>query len=261
MLSSLLAEGFLLQMTVIFLLQLSTSLWPFLYFTPMKITGVGFPHLILQIIGVSFLLALAMLFPYLPSNFWFSSEVLLFVVPIIFWIFVYFRTSESDDNRRSKFLRPLGGWLLFQLVLKALVPNSLIFSLQSLVLGGAIYAMCLGHYYLVVPKLSNQFLLRVAKLFWFLLIFKLILAVIWYLKFMPDLAWVPLANDYFHLMMVLMGIIWGWLGTIVLAYFGQRLTKMNSIQSATGIYYIVVFFVLTGFLLSNYYFYKYKILF
>jgi len=272
---SLLINGSLLQMALVFLLQLSCSLWPFLYLTPITVTGVGFPRLILQIIGVSYLSAILILAYNISLNSFSIFSSLIFIIPIFFWVYVYFRTQESDDERRSKWLRPLGGWLLFHLVLKLYLGASFVFSpyenglpwkeflftIQSLVLGGAIYAMCLGHYYLVVPKLSNKFLLKVASLFWVLLAVRAILLVIWYFYAMPKDALQIFSLDYFHIMMVLMGIIWGWLGTSVLAIFGQKLTRMNSIQSATGIYYIVVFFVLTGFLLSNYYFCKYKILF
>ena len=272
---ALLSSGSLLSMTIIFFLQLATTLWPFLYFTSIQVTGVGFPRLLLQIIGASYAVVFALLLSSLSGKFLDYSSVIFLCFPLFYTLYVYWRTKEDDDHRRSRWLRPIGGFLLFHVVLKSYMELSgvffpldnmvrlkeFMFLGSSMIFGVALYAMCLGHYYLVVPNLSPNYLLKVTKWLWGILILRFGICIVWYFVFSQNALMDTISLDIFHGIMISMGSMWGWIGTIVLAYFGQKLTKMNSIQSATGIYYIMVFFVIVGIMLSNYYFCKYKVLF
>jgi len=58
-------------------------------------------------------------------------------------------------------------------------------------------------------------------------------------------------------MILLMRIGWGYLIIGIMSYFAWRLIKMRSIQSATGILYVMTFFIFTGELLSGYILFKY----
>ncbi len=262
-------------MSIVFFLQVATTLWPFLYFTSIQVTGVGFPRLLLQIIGASYAVVLVLVFSSIEWKLIDFTVWYVAVLPLLYTLYVYWRTKEGDDHGRSRWLRPIGGFLLFQVFLKMYLTLCGVFSPldsmvklkevmflgSSMIFGVALYAMCLGHYYLVVPNLSPKYLLKVTKWLWFILVLRLVICVVWYFGFSENALMETIKLDIFHGIMISMGSIWGWIGTIVLAYFGQKLTKMNSIQSATGIYYIMVFFVIVGIMLSNYYFCKYKVLF
>ncbi len=60
----------------------------------------------------------------------------------------------------------------------------------------------------------------------------------------------------FNTLVIVMRWLWGYLAIGVLSWFAWRLCKMRSIQSATGVLYIMVFFVFVGELLSIYLYFK-----
>ncbi len=133
------------------------------------------------------------------------------------------------------------------------------FVLSSVAYLGAItYAMILGHWYLVTPKLSEKPL-------------KIALVVTW-LIMIPKIIWsgyeMYQASDYlvvgttlgggysFNWMMFIMRGIWGYLIILVMSLYGWKLVCMRSIQSATGIFYAMTIFVFIGELISAYIFFK-----
>ena len=59
-------------------------------------------------------------------------------------------------------------------------------------------------------------------------------------------------SDVFGQMLIVMRIIWGYAAVGVMGYFGYRLARMRSIQSATGILYAMTFAVFIGELGSHY---------
>ena len=127
--------------------------------------------------------------------------------------------------------------------------KDILFSLTSAALLGIIvYAMVLGHWYLVTPKLSNKPLLKAFVLMGGLLGIKL--GIAGYGFFMG----VSVA-DSFGQILIIMRILWGYLVIGVMGYFGYRLVKMRSIQSATGILYAMTFAVFIG-ELGSYYLYR-----
>lgn len=138
-----------------------------------------------------------------------------------------------------------------------------LFSLSSaLYLGAITYAMILGHWYLVTPKLSEKPL-------------KIALVFTWAI-FLPKLIWsgIEVANaaEYlelgtrlgggysFNWLMFLMRGLWGYLVIIVMSIFGWKLVAMRSIQSATGIFYAMTIFIFIGEMISSFLFYKYGLL-
>ena len=63
----------------------------------------------------------------------------------------------------------------------------------------------------------------------------------------------------FNWIMLLMRLGWGYLVIAIMGYYTWRLTKMRSIQSATGVLYVMTFFVFIGELIAGYYHFKYGI--
>ena len=69
------------------------------------------------------------------------------------------------------------------------------------------------------------------------------------------------SNGYmFNWIMLLMRFGWGYLIIGIMGYYIWRLTKIRSIQSATGVaLYVMTFFVFIGELIAGYYHFKYGI--
>ena len=128
-------------------------------------------------------------------------------------------------------------------------------------LGIITYAMILGHWYLVVPRLSEQHLKKALILFWIILPLKLALMFRGY--FLNETLFVSGATEamgyMFNWIMLLMRLGWGYLVIAIMGYYTWRLTLMRSIQSATGVLYVMTFFVFIGELIAGYYHFKYGI--
>lgn len=132
---------------------------------------------------------------------------------------------------------------------------------SALLLGVVTYAMTLGHWYLVVFDLSEKPLLKATYLFWGLLLLKLFWSLF---NLSQNWEWISSPDNFegdfsFFWPMVLMRFLWGYFILGILSYFSWRLIKMRSIQSATGILYVMTFFVFVGELISTYLHYKYGI--
>ena len=128
-------------------------------------------------------------------------------------------------------------------------------------LGIITYAMILGHWYLVVPKLSEWHLKKALILFWIILPLKLSLLTLAY--FSNESLFISGSNGamgyMFNWIMLLMRLGWGYLVIAVMGYYTWRLTNMRSIQSATGVLYVMTFFVFIGELIAGYCHFKYGI--
>jgi len=128
-------------------------------------------------------------------------------------------------------------------------------------LGIITYAMILGHWYLVVPKLTEWHLKKALITFWGMLPLKLIL--LGYAYYSNESLFTVGTNGamgyMFNWIMLLMRLGWGYLVIAVMGYYTWRLTKMRSIQSATGVLYVMTFFVFIGELIAGYYHFKYGI--
>lgn len=237
----------------LFSLALGTAL--FSWITDPKLTGAGFMRLIVGH-GFIFLVlsaVLLVLFKGTPPPLWLGLEALLAIVLGLQWKF-------HPDRRTASM------WLLFisQVLLTFMLfmgtatsESSFVFLLSSaLFLGITHYAMLLGHYYLVVPKLTEKPLLVSLRVFWVFLAVK-ILASAWATwQAAPYLAEGTVLGDgyTFNWLIVSMRWLWGYGALAVLSAFTWKLCRMRSIQSATGVLYIMVFFVFIGELLSVYLF-------
>lgn len=131
--------------------------------------------------------------------------------------------------------------------------------LSSMFLGLITYSMTLGHWYLVVPKLSEAPLKKAAVLTWILLLIKIIwssYSLINNLDFFEEQTILG-AGYAFNWTLLLMRISFGYVVIAGMSYFNWKLLKLRSIQSSTGIMYAMTFFVFIGEMVSTYLFYKY----
>lgn len=129
---------------------------------------------------------------------------------------------------------------------------------STLFLGAVTFAMVKGHWYLVTPKLSELPLAKAVIFTWILLTIKVVITTIGYIQardFFSSMT--TMGGGYaFNWMMLLMRIVWGYVIILIMSYYGWRLVRMRSIQSATGIFYAMVIFVFIGELISSYLFFK-----
>ena len=160
-------------------------------------------------------------------------------------------------------------WLLYIIVVGALgthlvmfttdVKNILFLLSSSLLLGIITYAMVLGHWYLVVPKLSEKPLLLAAKLTWIILALKIIasaLTITKHFDFFEEQT--SLGSGYaFNWLLLMMRVSFGYIVITGMSLFNWKLVKMRSIQSSTGILYAMTFFIFIGELISTYIFFNF----
>lgn len=134
------------------------------------------------------------------------------------------------------------------------------FLISSALLTGIItYAMTLGHWYLVVPKLSEKPLIKAAIVTWLILVVKVLwssYALTQNLDFFQ--MGTELGSGYaFNWVMLLMRVSFGYIVIAGMSYFNWRLVRMRSIQSSTGVLYAMTFFVFIGELISSFLFFNY----
>ena len=138
------------------------------------------------------------------------------------------------------------GWLAAGLVLGALL------------FGGVIWAMNLGHWYLVSKSLPFGLLVRATEAFSLLALARTVLALValgWLARTSHGAAGDalaglldPMRDGFFFGSRVL----WGLAAPLVLAPFVVKTARMKSNQAATGLLYVAVVFVLVGELLAGY---------
>ncbi len=125
------------------------------------------------------------------------------------------------------------------------------------VLGGGMSAMLLGHFYLVVPGLAIAPLRLLTRLFVLALGLKLLLGLVALSSAGWERAWPalpaagtaggdPLEGMLTGMVPLIMRVLFGLAGALVLGVMGERTVAMRSTQSATGILYGAVVFVLLG---------------
>ena len=135
------------------------------------------------------------------------------------------------------------------------IPMIINAGLSTLLLGFSMNAMLLGHWYLVQPKLSIKELKRICLVLVILIVLRFLFGTYGLYTLIQGKSE---ADVYKYLLssspgiFVLMRWCWGLLGPLVLAYPIWGTVKIRSTQSATGLLYIVVLFVITGEILSLY---------
>jgi hypothetical protein len=129
---------------------------------------------------------------------------------------------------------------------------------SALVLGSALATMILGHWYLIPPPLPFTHLVRGAVVF-------LLACGVRALVSLLCIAWFarsadPAAAAAFERLLRVEGdlvffalrVFWGIAGPLVLSVLVLRTARLHANQSATGLLYVSVVFVLIGELLSNF---------
>lgn len=133
---------------------------------------------------------------------------------------------------------------------------------SSLYLGIITFAMILGHYYLVVPKLTVRPLIKSVIILWTLMFLKVATSCFeLYEKWDFFTEGTRLGAGFsFNWLLLSMRWLWGYVVIAVMSYFVWKLVRMRSTQSATGIFYAMTFFVLVGELTAAYMFLSYGLL-
>ena len=245
-------------LTVHFLLALSLGTAAFSWIADPKATGAGFMRLITGHGFIALAIALAMDFALRGNP---AAWTLNLYVAGLLALGMQWRFHPDDRTPMM--------WVLFatQVVVSLRLlfaatpttPEGYLFVMTSAVLLGIThYAMLLGHYYLVVPKLSERPLLVALRLFWAIVIVKIVWSAMQTWAARDYLVEGTMAGDgyTFNWLVISMRWLWGYGALGVLSIFAWRLCRMRSIQSATGVLYIMVFFVFVGELISGYLFFK-----
>jgi hypothetical protein len=235
--------------------------WSFILFSPIassKLTGNGFIKLISNLSIGSLVISVIMS---LLSHIAFSSPFLY--LKIIALVSLVMTTLFHRDDKS-----PLM-WLLYLIVVNSLgvdlylfapqISNSLFLVSSSLLLGIITYAMVLGHWYLVVPKLSERPLLIAALITWIVLALKIAFSAHSIYKHYDFFeSQTTLGAGYaFNWLLLTMRVSFGYLVILGMSIFNWKLVRIRSIQSSTGILYAMTFFVFVGELISTYLFFNY----
>jgi len=242
-----------------FLISLALSLLLFSPLADSRLTGNGFIKLISNVASGSLFLALIVNLTH--HGIFFSVTNVLKSIALISTILMSLFHSDQKN---------IAMWFLYGLFISALGLDLLLFTnvtwptflflLSSTLLMGIItYAMILGHWYLVVPKLSELPLKRAAWILWIILIFKIGMSLYSYslnLTFFE--SGTSMGSGYaFNNVLLLMRVLFGYIVILGMSFFNWKLIKLRSIQSSTGVLYAMTFFVFIGELISSFLFFQY----
>ena len=154
-----------------------------------------------------------------------------------------------EDSRRLAALIGFGGAEAMWLAVSFLG--------SSLLLGTTVVTMTLGHWYLVLPKLSFRPLAWMTVLLLVMLIVRL--AVVAAGTVLQRERWRELLADGWSAFLLDPGIfvgvraLFGFAAPLAFAWMAWRCVRIESNQSATGILYVVLAFVLIGEIIARYF--------
>lgn len=220
-----------------------------------KLTGVGFYKLTNSIVLSCLVLGLGVDYFMQPAIS--APEAWCYGILILTNIITaIFHRDQKSILMWSLYMAQIITFCVLTFYMFAFNPLWIVFFLMSMVLLGiSNFSMLLGHYYLVVPKLSEEPLIYCLYIFWVAFFLKILssLAIIFSLG-MPYLEEGTLLGDgyMYNWLFISMRYLWGFVAPVILSFFTFRLCKLRSIQSATGVLYIVEFFVIVGELISVY---------
>jgi hypothetical protein len=243
-----------------FMMSLSIGALLFMPSFQSRLTGRGIVRIFLWLSLLSLTLGMAVL----------KISAVPFSIPILLGMAALYGISFlPSDDRRSKFEYIVTPLLICFLVgncyvtLKNLgVQSSYDFAglfLTMVIIGNITFAMILGHWYLVVPKLTVRPLLLCLQALFPLLGAKALLSFYELSKhthFFQEFAESG-PGFSFAWVMLLVRYGMGLLGLSILAFFTWRLVRMRSTQSATGIFYVMVIFCFFSEIVSLYSFFAY----
>lgn len=248
----------IINLAEFFLISIGLGVGLFSFLADTKATGGGFLKVVSGLCGGSLILSLVL---HLTYGTILDPLSTLYYIAIFAFTLTYF----FHKDHKSWFM-----WLLFAiqnltltfLLLKMNNGNHqhFFFALTStLMLGSVTYAMVMGHWYLVTPKLSENPLKYALYFSWVFLLIKMGWTAYGYLQepaFFSEMT--SSGGGYaFNWMMLTMRIGWGYVVLGIMSIFAYRLVAMRSIQSATGMLYAMTFFVFVSELISNYMFLEY----
>lgn len=235
--------------------------WTLTLFSPIansRLTGNGFIKLITNVSIGSLVTALIIGFLYNNSLFNFSLYLKLISLSALVAITLFHQDSKS-----------LFMWILYAVIVLALgyhivlfspaLLNALFLLSSTLLLGIILYSMLLGHWYLVVPKLSEHPLKVAAVILWIILITKIALSLMSTYKHFDffDQQTNLGAGYAFNWLLLTMRMSFGYVVILGMSLFNWKLVTMRSIQSSTGILYAMTFFIFIGELVSTYIFFNF----
>jgi len=220
-----------------------------------KLTGVGFYKLGTSIVLASLVLVFGVSY-YMSPN-------LDCVSYICFGILIASNVVTFAFHRDEKSWVMWGFYILqivtfIYLIFHLYLPNSswiMFFFYSALLLGVSNFSMILGHYYLVVPKLSEEPLIYCMYILWAVMFLKIVASVTVLLTTATPylIEGNQLGDGYtFNWLFISMRYLWGYAAPLILSFFTYKLCKLRSLQSATGVLYIIEFFVIVGELISIY---------
>lgn len=229
--------------------------WGSFFFLPIvdsELTGAGFRKLIISISVSALLGAWIVLQSFLnfKQQHWLNS---FFALNFALHVFLYFKHRDRSGGFEKITYSLISIFYFLNTIIICHSLSSWLFLMTGILLMGITnYAMLLGHYYLVVPKLSEKQLIKALNFFIFIFVLKFLFSTCYLLQNLDILNWETTRGDgyLYNWIFISMRFLWGFVANIVLFYFAYRLTKMRSIQSATGVLYIMVFFALIGEFLS-----------
>lgn len=220
-----------------------------------KLTGVGFYKLGLSIVLTCLVLALGASYFMQPA----LDQISLICYGILIISNIFTFTVHKDQKSLTMWAMYIVQLLTFcVLIFHIFLPNPgwvMFFFYSAMLLGISNFAMILGHYYLVVPKLSEEPLIYCLYIFWAVFLLKIMASLtVIFTTAAPYLEeGTQLGDGYtFNWLFISMRYLWGYVAPLILSFFTFRLCKLRSIQSATGVLYIVEFFVIVGELISVY---------
>jgi hypothetical protein len=235
--------------------------WTLTLFSPIastKLTGNGLIKLLTNVAIGS--LVIAMIIAFLSGQSLGSYPIILKLISLsaLVTISLYHRDDKS-----------LFMWGLYSAIVLALGYHIVLFSpvllnamfllSSALLLGIILYSMLLGHWYLVVPKLSEKPLKIAAIILWVILFVKIILSLfstynhLYFFDLQTNLG----AGYAFNWMLLSMRFLFGYVVILGMSLFNWKLVSMRSIQSSTGILYSMTFFIFIGELVSTYIFFNF----
>lgn len=254
------ARGDIKTIAQFFLISLALCFNLFSPLASSKLTGNGFIKLISNLSIGS--LVIYLITTLVNGASFFSLEVTLASAASVLFILntLFHRDDKSILMWLIYFFTNI---LLITLIYKYFSQSELktfFFLMSSAFLTGIItYAMTLGHWYLVVPKLSEKPLVKAALVTWVILFIKVLwssYSLSFHLDFFEEGT--TLGSGYaFNWVMLLMRVLFGYVVIAGMSYFNWRLVRMRSIQSSTGVLYAMTFFVFIGELISSFLFFYY----
>lgn len=229
-----------------------------------KMTGGGFQKLLSTTCLVS--LFFAAITHIITGHSATDLEAILIYISTISILFHHQLHNHYDEKNTALWILyaipTLLGFIVLYLFQEKNLLNYLYVASSVYYLGAITYAMILGHWYLVTPKLSELPLKRATLAMWALIGIKLIWTAVEHTKLGPYLKeGTQLGGGYaFNWLMVIMRDIWGYLVIFAMSIFGWKLVCMRSTQSATGVFYAMTIFIFIGEIIAIYLFYTYGLL-